>query len=105
MINWSQVQKDLGTLEPPDNPEAILHEIVHAYDCVGAKAFSHVGSQIDVSLLFNSTYLTVTRQNNAEIRVSAVTYMVMRNLGLPDNWTISSIPCRVTYGGRPDSSI
>jgi len=84
MINWDQVQKDLGVLESPDDPEAIIHEIVHAYDCVGAKAFVHVGSQIDVNFLFNSTYKTVTRQDNAEIRVSALTHLVMQNLGLPD---------------------
>lgn len=80
-ICWSYIENELGIKEG-GQPEPIIHEIAHAYDCLGAAAFHYVGSQVKVGNLVRNTYETAALRNEAEVRASAITYKVLANLGV-----------------------
>jgi hypothetical protein len=68
------------------DPEEGIHEMAHAYDCIGDKALSYVGNSKDVNDLvvakFNDT--NSIDANFHEIKVSAITRNVLKLL---DIWT------------------
>lgn len=91
-IDWEELQMFLGTAE--EAPEGIVHEIAHAYDCIGIKAFDgKIGNSKAVATLIKTKYRLQSKLENAiaelaEIRASTVTFMVLESLGLSDLKTI-----------------
>lgn len=83
MFDWAAIENDIGTIEGGD-PEAILHEIAHAYDLHGEKAFKYVGCQKEVGNALRKRYPTTAERNEAEFRASVITHLVMTRLGLRD---------------------
>jgi hypothetical protein len=79
-IDWEGIAQDLGMSE--DDPEAIVHEMAHVYDCSREQAFNWVGRQTEVGNLLRATYQDFFTQNLSEIRTSVVTHLVLQQLGL-----------------------
>lgn len=82
-IDWEEVERKLGISENGDE-EAIVHELAHAYDCIGQKAFKWCGKQKEIGNLVREKYATLSGRDNAEIRVSVVTHFVLHQLNLAD---------------------
>lgn len=80
IIDWMKLESFLGTKEY--DPEGIVHELAHVYDCIGKKAFDGpIGKQHDVSRLIEQSYDKQSALDRAEIRVSAITFLVLQPLG------------------------
>lgn len=81
-IDWELVCEVLDMHD--DDAEGAIHELVHAYDCIGEEAFDTVGSQKAVNSLIEQKYGDddCEEANISEVRTSAVTQLVMENLGL-----------------------
>lgn len=81
-IDWRGVSDELLLTE--DDAEAVVHELAHAYDCIGKAAFKRVGSQKYVNEMIAKKYGSddCEEANMSEIRVSAVTYHALAFLGL-----------------------
>ncbi len=80
-IDWAEVEHRLGTRENGDE-EGIIHELCHMYDCIGVGAFKYVGPQGYVGHVIRTTYPLAGASDQAEVEVSAMTYIVMRNFGV-----------------------
>lgn len=81
-IDWNKIVADLK-MDPNQNhdPEEVVHEICHVYDCKKDEAFKLIGNQRDVASIINLTYKANYAKDRAEIRVSAMTYLVLEPLG------------------------
>lgn len=79
-IYWESCAKNLGISNGDE--EGIVHELAHAFDCIGTKAFRYVGSQDEVEKLIKNKYgkINCIEANKSEIRVSAITWNVFKNL-------------------------
>ena len=82
-VDWPEVELTLRTKEGGD-PEGIVHELAHMYDCVGKSAFLHVGTQNMVGDVLRGKFKTKRSRNLAEMRASAITYKVLVALKYPD---------------------
>lgn len=82
MIPWQDIAEELGISDSDDDMEGMVHEIAHAYDCIGEYAFDYVGKQKRVGALIANKYGNdVVSASKAEIRASAVTRLVLTTLG------------------------
>lgn len=97
-INWPALQAFLLTTET--EPEGLIHELAHAYDCLGPNVFIHgqIGNREKVNDLlhikYHATSLICTEEaEEAEIYASALTYIVLESLGQAN---IAQI-CNVLY--------
>lgn len=81
-IDWELLCNELGITY--EDEEASIHELAHAYDCIGEGAFRYVGDQTRVSVMIMEKYGGTRREvaNLAEVKVSAVTHRVMDILGI-----------------------
>lgn len=84
MFDWAAIEEDIGTREGSDDPESILHELAHAYDLHGAKAFEYVGPQNKVGDALRERYPAEAESDEAELRASVVTHLTMVALNLHD---------------------
>lgn len=80
-FNFVNASKGLGIF-PWEDAEATVHELAHAFDCIGPLAFDNVGNQNRVNRLIENKYGTsfCDRANRAEIQVAAVTYTTLQLL-------------------------
>lgn len=79
-IDWLGLESFLGAKEW--DPEGLVHELCHAYDCIGAKAFDKIGLQKDVDELIKKKYIIGSLSYNvSEIRITALTLLVMETFG------------------------
>lgn len=71
------------TLEGIIDPESWIHELVHLYDVIKDDAFKDIGSysQNDINNLINSKYIQNAAKDRSEIRVSAITFLIMQRIG------------------------
>lgn len=99
MIDWDKLEEHLKTHELGD-PESIVHELAHAYDCIKDKAFKGIGTQKDVSNLLCAKYKVIPssykdppgskewasarvwKYNLNEVLTTAVTFLVLQPFGL-----------------------
>lgn len=88
-IDWKVLESELETNE--GDPEAIIHELFHVYDCLGDKIFKtdhfiSIGRQADVGSIIQETYKSQRAlvASKSEIRVSAMTLLVVQRLGFSD---------------------
>lgn len=86
-IDWSELQSTIETNE--DDPSDIIHELVHAYECIGRRAFEKpIGRQLAVSRMIKDKYGENCRNtrtgNRHEVRVSAISFLVLQPFGQAD---------------------
>ena len=80
-INWVQVEDAIGTREGGE-AEKIVHEMAHVFECLGTqKSLSHVGRQGEVHDLIHEAFKTERGRDASEVRVSAITHLVLVALG------------------------
>lgn len=95
IIDWKLLAYELDLKE--DDPESMVHELVHAYDCIGEKAFEHVGRQSEVRNLICDKYKSEENSDKAEIRVSVITFLVIQPFGFADlTIMLSDMKCNLT---------
>jgi hypothetical protein len=77
-IDWEDLEYHLETREE-DDPEAILHELAHVVDALGAKrAFlGGFGNQNKVHQIITSTFSTPKELEATEMRATAITVQVL----------------------------
>lgn len=85
-MNWEQLANQFGfngvELNNAYDPESCIHELVHMYDCIGTKAFNQTGcNQRVIGNMVRSKYKTDYGRDRAEIRVSAITFLCMQQIG------------------------
>lgn len=95
-VGWEAVQDFLGTDEfhrdkvgdpPRPNPEGIVHELCHAWDCRGRAALrGPIGGQASASEMIAERYAMQWHADLSEVRVTALTYLVLEPFGLCDVW-------------------
>lgn len=81
-VPWYEVAGHLGITW--EDEEALVHELAHAYDCVGDKAFDYVGTQPQVNRLIEEKYESADSDaaNLAEVRTAAVTWLTLQTVGI-----------------------
>lgn len=98
-INWNKVEQKLKTNEF-SRPDAIIHELSHAYLCIGKRAFKDIGKQKDVVRLIREHFKVPENQDlwpdqfyptehiklrklldRHEIRTAALSFIVLEMLG------------------------
>jgi hypothetical protein len=79
-IDWYKVQGYFGTNE--SDPEGIVHEIVHAYECKGKDTLiGKIGNQDVIDKLVTDKYKRSSSRGRHEIRVSAATFLILESFG------------------------
>src|SRR5882762_3696316 len=80
-MNWEKIRDSIGlkleTYDPGFDLESVVHEFSHIYDCLGKAAYKWKGDEYKVAKLIEKNYPTEFEQDLHELRVSAITYLVL----------------------------